>query len=406
MIRFCFLFCLLMTQLNAQSDFVAGEIELNNGKKIVGEIAYNGWFKTPNQITFKYQGEVISYGPEELIGFAIGEDKYLSKKVEINTTKQDAQNLSKTIRSEIENRHIFLKVLVLGNANLYSFKDSRTHFFASKEQKFVELIKLKRSSGSTTSSYNKYLGQLNLLLADCLDELKLGTTQFTATGLTRKIDSYNQCKSGKSSYIAKKGSFEIGLHIIGGYRISSFELSGFYNNYVIDESSTNALTFGLGFDFNILRNTNKLQLFNELLYQSYKFDAAFRDVESDDFFTDYTLNLDIGYLEFSNMLRYQFISTSADFKPFISLGVTNSFKVQDNSTEQAESVFFETIRVTERDPFEGRILSYRVFFSIGAGANFNRLSAEVRYGFNPKFSDFPAVGKSQNVNLLLSYRLL
>ena len=80
MIRFCFLFCFVMTQLNAQSKYLPCELQLNNGEKLVGEIAYNGWFKTPNQIKFKIDGEVTAYGPETVRSFIIGQDRYIGKK--------------------------------------------------------------------------------------------------------------------------------------------------------------------------------------------------------------------------------------------------------------------------------------------------------------------------------------
>lgn len=372
-------------------------------------IDYGGWIRTPESITVKYQGETRTYTPQELIGFEMDGDRYIARKVSLDITNQDLQTLSSTIDRKTVDKDLFLRVLVEGTVNLYSYKDTRTHYFASKSGRteFVELDNLRRMSNSKISYSKQYIGQLRLFLSDCLENSRIDKIQYTNSSLLKAVKDYNECQSGGSDYVVKKSPIKTEFLLLAGYKLSSYELpsEGVYGNYILDSESDGNFTFGLALNINLLRNTERLQLYNELLYQKYAFSGSFREERLPQQFADYNLDVDLSYLELSTLVRYVFTDNSKKLRPYLSAGMVNAFQLSDDSSESVNIVFFDTERLTELEPLDGQIVSHRLFFTVGAGLAYNRFSFELRYGFNPEIAGFPVITKTENINLLLGIRL-
>lgn len=405
------LLIILLVSINiyGQSNYHNGKIKLSDQSELDVLMDYGGWIKTPEQLKVKYQDEVRIYEPEQLLEFTIDGDRYISRKVNLDITNQDLQKLNSTINQQTELRHIFLRVLVDGAASLYSFRDTRTHYFVSKsgESEIIELDNLKRMLNSSVSYSKKYVGQLSLLLADCVESGRVDKVRFAKSSLLKVIKEYNQCKEGGSNYVVKKNPIKAELLLLGGYKSSTYELpsEGFYSNYILDSDSDGNLTFGVGLNINLLRNTERLQFYNELLYQQYGFSGSYRDQRLPQQFFDYQLDVDLSYLELSTLIRFNFTDNNKKLRPFLNAGMVNAFQLSDNSSESVNIVFFDAETLREREPLEDQIVSHRLFFTFGAGLEFSRFSFEFRYGFNPEISGFPVIVKSEIINLLLGVQL-
>ena len=391
-----FLALLFTVSLTAQDS----EIQLSDGTSIQGFIDYKGWIKTPDVLRVTKNGVTTNYDPNEIRSFEVNGDRYISKEVELNITEQNLQNLSDFTNLESIQKHVFLKVIVYGSMGLYSYRDSRVHYFAEKDGKFIELLRLRRRSKATI---NRYVGQLNILFADCDQNLKTNNIAFTSTGLKRAVIAYNKCVAGNSGYVEQKESLKLSFYAVGGYKLSSYELDN--PNFVFDDDSSGSFTFGAGASIGLLRNVRNLELRNEVLFQHYEFEASYRDQRLPEQYTDFFLSVDVSFVEIHSLLRYNFGNETKKIRPFINVGVNNAIQVSDNSEEYRVSYFFGDENRVDSEPLEGELKKSRIGMLLGAGLDFDFMNVEVRYGFNPKLSDFPAISRTSDLNLLMAFKV-
>ena len=400
LVLFSLFFTFFQFAVNAQDSIV-----LTNGTGFSGLIKNKGWVKTPEQILFEKEGERFEYGPNELKEFYVNGDKYISRTVDINITNQNIQGLKTSTQQEIVTRHIFLRVLVEGQANLYSYRLVRTHFFTSQGNGFLELTKLKTNSGGTV---DRYVGQLKVLWKDCSEDLKIEKIRFTSSSLAKAFERYNLCVSDGSTYVVKKNPIRKGLFLVAGYKFVDYDLSGsgFYSNFTFKDPNNGTLNFGIGFELSPLNNSDRFQIYNDLLYQPITFEAEYRDFTSNDQFVDYDLKVDVSYLILTNLVRYNFRDDLKKFTFYLNGGLTQAFLISDNSTERSNSVFFGRETMRDRQPLAGEIKTYTLSGVLGAGFRKDRLSLEARYIFKPEPSSFPNLSNAESINLLLSYKIL
>lgn len=402
------LLLLPLSFLFGQMPTQEGEITMLNGEKISGTFNFDDSYSIPDVIEHLNNGAVTTYTPEQLSDIKIGERKFISRKVEINITEQNPQKLNKKIETELITKHVFLRTVVVGEASLFIYKKDRTHYYVSKGEEFVELIQLYRYTENKKSTYNKYLGQLSLLLKDCVKEEEINRTPFGINGLKKIVNKYNTCKTGGSSYIEKNLPFKTNIYLIAGYKASTYDINKEINGEEVFplEANSGSPTFGLAIEFNLLKKSDRFQIYNELLYQTYNFETYLRqDRLADQFYNEYRSKMDVAYVDLTSSIRYNMGSYKTKVKPFLALNMTNGFLINDNSTEDLTIVFFDSTDTFEQKPFDGEIKSYRVSFSLSLGLVYKNLKIEGRYGFSPSLSDGPTVAKSTNMNILLSYKL-
>ncbi len=380
------------------------EITLKDGTLVQGTTGHNALVRTPDKLEVRVGNETLVYSPSMIEEFSLNGDKYISKEIELNTTNQNLQSLTDFTELEWVKKDVFLRVLVLGDVSLFSYKDSRIHYIVSKGEKFLELIRLKKSSKATL---NRYVGQLNILFSDCEQPPNTDYVNFNASSLKRAVIAYNECISGTNAFIEEKPPIEVSFYIVGGYKQTSFDLTGaLYSNYNIESESSGNITYGIGFDVNFLKRTKRLQLYNEFLLQNYQFEGFYRDQrEIAEQYIDYFLDVDIQYLEANSMLRYSFGKEHSKVRVFINSGINFGFQLSDNSTEYSNTVLFDSENRREREPLGGEIKKSRIAFLTGIGLRHKYGLVEVRYGFNPKLSDFPIVSNTNNLNLLAAFKV-
>lgn len=394
--------------VNAQSGTERGELLLKNGSLVKGVITFDDSYNTPDFITIFDGSESRKYQPSEVQSFEFENKKYISRYIELDQTEQFLNAITTKINEKSVQKDIFLRVAMEGNVSLFVYRDSRTHYFASKEDVLIELIRIPRyQNNGKLSYYNKYIGQLIILLSDCLKQEKINNVKYSISSIKRIIDDYNVCKDGESTFVEPKVPFKLNFYLVGGYKFSQYNITKEIErkkNFYPSQSDSNP-TFGLAFDFNIFKNSESFKLFNELLYQSYSFETFLRDAENSEFYTDYTTRMDVAYIELTNSIRFNLQKAKHKVIPFVGVNLTNDFKVKDKSNEDVYLYFYGSERNNEQIPFNGNIKEYGISFSVSLGLTFNHLSLETRYGFNSQLSDYPTVSSSSNIHLLLNYKI-
>ena len=189
---------LCVTTVVAQSNFVNGSVTTINNQVFTGQINYQDWKRTPETILFKTGETIRTYKPEDLLAFEVEDDKFISRLVSVDVTTQVLNKMSENDEATFEDRHVFLNVLAQGNANLYEYYDSRTHFYAEKGDTFIELINRKKlqKGNQDLMTFKKYLGQLNVLFNDCNTVKVSDKLEYRRLQLTKIFEKYNNCISG------------------------------------------------------------------------------------------------------------------------------------------------------------------------------------------------------------------
>ena len=98
----------------AQSNFKPGIIFTIAGDNIQGEIDFRNWEKNPKIISFKNfeNKQVLEITPDEIQGFSVAEEVYISARVETEALSKDHLDQSPYIETITET--VFLQTLVSG----------------------------------------------------------------------------------------------------------------------------------------------------------------------------------------------------------------------------------------------------------------------------------------------------
>lgn len=148
---------ILFTALNtiAQTKFEKGYYIDNLGNKEEGLINNENWIYSPKSFLFKsYEtSKKKSKNVKNIREFGIfGKIKYVKATVNIDRSSRKVVKLSSVRTSEFKEEKLLLKVLVEGDANLYSYteNDLNRYFYKTKSTKIkpLEYKIYKNSKGS------------------------------------------------------------------------------------------------------------------------------------------------------------------------------------------------------------------------------------------------------------------
>lgn len=381
------------------------KVTLANGTIVEGDMQeFSNMSRTPDQIKVLVGGKLETYDPSQITGFEINGDRYISRVVDLNINDQDAQNLRDFSELEWVLKRVFLRVLIDGTVSLYTYRDTRLHYFAIKEKTNVELVKLNRLNKSTV---NQYVGQLSILFSDCNKSMNTSEIQFNTISLKRAVIDYNECVSGGSDYIEKREPADISFYVLGGLNLTSFTVSGDgpFAGYQADPKSASSFTYGVAFDIQMIRKSRKMVFYNEILLQNYVFGGYTRNQVNSQQYIDYYFDVDLKYLEMTNALRFNFGNETSDANFFGNFGVNHGFLVSSKGSEYSNNVFYGTETLAERELLGDDISTYRISFSLGIGVRYKIALAEMRYGFKPKVSNNPITTQTSPLNFLLALKV-
>ncbi|WP_250433996.1 outer membrane beta-barrel protein [Hanstruepera flava] len=396
---------LCVTSMSAQSNFVTGSVTTKNNQILNGEIDYQDWKKTPETINFRQGEDIRTFKPEDLLAFQVENDKFISRSVTVDVTEQQLSKMTDTQKVMFEDRHVFLNVLAQGNANLYEYYDSRTHFYAEKGDTFIELINRKKlqEGNQDLMTFKKYLGQLNVLFNDC-SSLKISEgLEYRRLPLSKIFNKYNTCISGDDSdnYTKKVEREKVVFYVTAGFAFSNFNFE--HPNSILENFDGGSFTtpsFGAAADIPISKNRNKWSLRTELLYSAYKGEFEPNELTT---ITDGTMYLEQSTLGANVLIRYKFKSKNEDLFPFINGGFGFNYVL---SYENYVSYKRVNAISDEEQMFDiGSADSYFTF-SVGAGVIYKRFSFEGRFMISDKVLG-SVYGSSAitNIGMFVSYQL-
>lgn len=338
---------------------------------IHGLIKDYDWNFNPNYFIFKKDENSVEQKifPENVLLFEIfNASKYKSSLVQIDVSEHRIEKLSKEKPANFESKHLFLKTLVEGEANLYKFSsDKLVRYFIETSESGIEQLVYKKyvNNNSEILENNRFRQQL-LLKLDCenLKKHSLKNIKYRQKTLVKLVSNYNSCfEVSTKNYVVKKPKKTFFFSINPGLQKASLSTESGRN--VKSKTEFDAeYTFRLGLEVEYILpfNNKKWSLIFEPAYQYYSSRVS---VEPD--FLDSYREVDYQSIELNFGVRYyMFLNKSQPI--FINLGLSQDIDFNSEITGNIDAILDVKSAL---NPL------------VGAGFKFNKtMSLELRYQIN------------------------
>ncbi len=375
----------------SQNLFEKGYYIDNYGFKVDCLIKNLDWGENPTEFEYKLDQEnnsrVLTIKSTKEFGI-YNKLKFYRSKVNIDQSSEKTNELSYIKDPVFSEKEVFLKVLVEGSANLYSYKNESTKFFYSTKDSDIEqlIFKTFRTSNMQIQENKTYILQLrNNLKCQKLTLSSIESIDYNKKDLINFFVNENQCNDSEYINFEKKEKHKslLKLNIRPGINSRSLEYNKISSstgavNYDVDFG--NKLSFRVGAELEVFlpfRN-NSFSVTLEPTFQSYKSEIDYVSqsavITSQKITANYTtINVPVG-------LRYY------------------SFLKNGSKLFYNGSVSFFNIRMkSSKIDFEngGHLdLGTDTEARIGIGYNFNeKYSFELNYQFNS-----PLIKRYRNYN--------
>lgn len=268
----------------AQIRYEEGYFIDNNNTKTTCLIRHVDWLNTPSEFNYKLNtdGEVMTAGLSGVKEFGVSGVKFIYARVAIDTSRQDLKNLSLNRHPEWSKRQLFLKVIVDGKADLYSYRSpDLSKFFYSVDSSSIEQLTYKQFLQGTNDikTNQTYLQQLkNHVSCGDISDARLKKVRYDQSSLERYFIDFNICHGGK---VAERSTKHI-VHfsVTPGIDFSRF---GIVNDNGFKMEYNKGTTFRLGVtgEYVLPFNSGKWAIVVEPTYQSYKsgIDVEYTSIE-------------------------------------------------------------------------------------------------------------------------------
>lgn len=310
----------------SQISFEKGYFINNNEQKIECLIKNIDWNNNPTE--FEYR---LSINTEEKIAtikllkeFGVYNDsKYIRGIVNIDRSTKKLNDLSTNRNPVFKEEELFLKVLVEGQSNLYSYVDGNlVRFFYSKDNSnnIEQLVfKYYKSSGDLIGENNRFKQQiLNDLKCENIKEKDIKNISYVKNDLVNLFVKYNNCNNSEGINFEEKQKKDL-FNLTIRPRLNSSSLLiqiSDYTNWITDFGNETSIGFGLETEFILSFNKNKWSIIIEPAYQSFK---SKKEGVSRNVTVDYkSIQLAVG------LRHYFFINNNAKF--FINASYLRDFQ--------------------------------------------------------------------------------
>ena len=275
-------FAILVASLNcyAQITFEKGYFITNSGEKHDCLIKNIDWKNTPTEFTYKLQSSSIvkAKNIEAIKEFGIyNVSKYIKSEVQIDRSSNNINKLSNVRKAILKTETILLKILIEGEANLYSYYEGnlRRFFYSINKGKIKQLIhKRYKANGSKLSENTRFKQQILNNVKCIKTSLKqIERLKYTTNSLSGYFIKYNECKNPKfknfNQISAQRKTFQLTLKV--GLNNTSLNIkNSVSNNRNVDFGNKNGITFGIENEYILPFNKNKWSFFIEPTYQAFK----------------------------------------------------------------------------------------------------------------------------------------
>ena len=276
-----FLLLTIVFTINSYSQiiFEKGYYINNSNQKINCLIKNLDWKNNPTEFEYKQteNSDVKKATIKSVQEFGIyNTSKYFRKIVEIDQSSNNIGYLSTDKNPIFKKTEIFLKVLVEGKANLYSFEDGfLRRFFYSLETSNIEQLIYKRykSSENKVGQNNRFRNQLwNDLKCSTIKMNNLKNLKYAKSNLISFFSKYNTCSNSEFINYDKKQKRDL-FNLTLRPRINSSSLATNNASNVsrsIDFGNKLSFGFGVEAEFILPFNKNKWAILIEPTYQRFK----------------------------------------------------------------------------------------------------------------------------------------
>ncbi|MEM6685846.1 MAG: porin family protein, partial [Bacteroidota bacterium] len=257
------LIVLLSVPTFAQISFEKGYYIDNSGNKVEGLIKNIDWKNNPTTIDFKRsesaENKTVTIG--NMQAFEVyNSAKYERHTVSLDVSNQNINDLDSDPQPKWETKQLFLKVLLEGNASLYSYTDGnlRKYFIKKDDSDITQLVfKKYMATNSRIAENTEYKRQLWQLLKCGEIPEKAKKVSYTKNSLLKILKAYNACENSSFvDYEAKVKRDMFNISIKSGINFASVEI----DNTGAQRSNTsfeNQVGFQVGVEFEYVFNFNR-----------------------------------------------------------------------------------------------------------------------------------------------------
>lgn len=379
--RLSVILCLLIISINAQIKFEKGYIIGSDDVKKEVLIKNLGWVSNPNSFVFKTEEKSTEStgNPSSIKEFGIyNEVKYITYNGDIDYSSDNISDLSSSKEPELRKASVFLKEIVTGNKNLYSYQGQNVirYFYADSGAAIQPLIYKKylfEGSSSQIATNDDYINQLKTIFSDDSNaKTMVAKTKYTGSDLKKVFKAYNDKISGTSDEqfsSEEKRKSKFNLNIRPGINFySPVDIAGAYRNDGLPSKS--GFRIGAEAELVLPFNKNKWSVVVEPTFSLYSNKATIRT--SDNL---YNINVDnYSFISIPVSIRhYMFISDKS--KIFINAGINFLTLRTSSSKDYAvdyDGYVFDRLKLSSSQSFKSAT------FGIGYNYN-NKYSIEARY---------------------------
>lgn len=279
LIPFLIITLLLTFPVFSQIRFEKGYFIDNENIRTVCNIRNVDWDNNPT--TFRYQmpgsNETLDGELRDVQLFAIDNGPtYVRVNAKIDFSSTDVNLLARGRNPEWQEKVVFLKLIVDGEAKLYRYRQSGvTQFYYQKPGSDVMPLVYKRyldDNGQTATNFGFRQQLLNELPCEGITQLQISRVNYVETDLTRFFEKYNACKNPSAkSGPTDRGRQSFNLKVTPGADFTMLSTSRFTTTQNDKRKAQNlSLRGGLEVEYIASFHKNKWAVFIEPSFQYYK----------------------------------------------------------------------------------------------------------------------------------------
>lgn len=261
----------------SQIRFKQGYFIKDNGEKVTCLIKNMDWKNNPTSFKYKVDenGDVKEESVKNIQEFSVSnESKFIKSKVQIDKSTEIVNDMERDSLFHFEEETLFLKQLIKGKANLFSYeKGNMIKFFYNVEGMPIEQLRFKMYLNSTGNAQfiTEYKQQIwnNLKCKTITFEL-LKDAEYSKNSLQQIFHKYNECMGVNSEVVERvDNSKKLHLYATLGLSQTSFSIYDMFHDLHYDFKNKTGFRLGLEVEKVLPFNRNKWALFFEPNYQSY-----------------------------------------------------------------------------------------------------------------------------------------
>jgi len=265
----------------AQISFEKGYFISNNNEKTDCFIKNIDWKSNPTEFEFKLSLEESNAKTATLSTvkeFGINDySKYKRYTVQIEKSSDDMGNISKSKTPVWLNETLFLKILIEGDATLFSYNSGNLfkYFFETKNSPIEQLVRIKYVNTETVDGrtysdgsykeFNQFRQQLfNVLKCDAITEKEIENTKYEKSSLLNLFTKYNSCgQSAAINYVEKNNKNPFTIKITAGLDQANLRITdpSSYRNLSVDIKNKIVYKFGAELEYSLPFNKDTWSLF-------------------------------------------------------------------------------------------------------------------------------------------------